>query len=190
MTKFTVTKFGEILDPAKYSWDEETKTFRADHDYLVLDFTGGFDITFITGACCIFKTESRCTFHTRNRCIFDALHECTFHTGSECMFETGLCCTFETGSSCVFKTSGHCTFKTGLNSVVINRVTGQVTVLNEVSNYYNMDDNFIQLENIIVFKNKDDLNISLPTIKLDKLRHILGDEKCNNILREIFDKLV
>jgi len=117
MTKKEVQKRvlqnGRQLDLDKFEWDEKTKTFSSDEDYLVLDFKDVYDCTFKTGNGCTFKTSSDCTFKTSFRCTFDTGSDCTFDTGFRCTFDTGFRCTFDTGSDCTFDTGSDCTFKTG-----------------------------------------------------------------------------
>ncbi len=83
-TQFSVTQNDKPLAKSKYKWDEKTRTFSTDENYLVIDFGCEVEITFNTGFHCTFKTGS----------------ECTFNTGSDCTFKTGPSCTFKTGDSC------------------------------------------------------------------------------------------
>jgi hypothetical protein len=108
---FSITKNGIELGKSRYNWDEKTRTLSTTENYLVLDFSDYFGVTFKTGHSCIFKTGSSCTFDTGNYCTFKTGHYCTFNTGSNC--------TFDTGYSCIFKTGFNCTFNTGSNCVAI-----------------------------------------------------------------------
>jgi hypothetical protein len=108
MTKFSVTKNGEVLDPRLYTWDEKTKTFSSDVDGLVLDFTGVNRVTFNTFSSCTFLTGAYCTFDTGSYCAFITSYSCTFRTGNDCAFKTGSDCAFNTGYSCIFKVGDNC----------------------------------------------------------------------------------
>jgi hypothetical protein len=112
MTKFSVTRHGNVLDPSLYTWDENTKTFSTNENELVLDFTDVSGVTFNTGRYCTFLTGSSCTFDTSFGCTFKTSYGCTFNTGSYCTFKTDSHCTFDTGNSCIFNTGSSCTFNT------------------------------------------------------------------------------
>jgi hypothetical protein len=112
MITFSVTKYGKVLDPRSYDWNENTKTFSSNEHGLVLDFTSVDEVAFNTGHSCTFLTGSECTFNTGNSCIFKTGPSCTFNTGSYCTFKTGSYCTFKTSSNCTFEASTNCTFNT------------------------------------------------------------------------------
>jgi hypothetical protein len=116
---FSITKNGIELDKNKYNWNEETRTLSTTENYLVLDFSAYFGVTFKTGHSCIFKTGDACIFDTGNYCTFKTGHYCTFNTGAYCTFNTGSNCTFTTGHSCTFTTGSNCTFTTGSFCVAI-----------------------------------------------------------------------
>jgi hypothetical protein len=119
--KFSVTQYGEPLDPDLYTWDSETKTFTTQESYLVLDFSDIDGCTFKTGYDCTFKTGLYCTFNTGYGCTFKTAYGCTFKTGYDCTFNTDSDCTFKTGYDCTFKTGLYCTFEAGNNSLAIIR---------------------------------------------------------------------
>ena len=139
MTKYTITKNGEIVNPSLYSWNEDTKTFTSKLNNLVLDFSNSKNCTFVTGFECTFTTGSNCTFKTGDDCTFVTGSNCTFNVGSDCIFKTGSRCTFKTGSGCNFTTSwgcnfntgSNCIFKTGYGCVVIRRDIYEVIELEE-----------------------------------------------------------
>jgi len=118
-----VLKNGKPLSLNLFTWDEKTKTFSSNEDFLVVDFSdiSGYtfntesDCTFKTGHNCTFKTESNCTFKTESGCAFKTGYDCTFNTGFGCTFKTESDCTFNTGVGCTFKTESGCTFKTRHN---------------------------------------------------------------------------
>jgi hypothetical protein len=97
---FSVTQFSKPLDPSKYTWDVNTKTFSSSEDNLVIDAGGQNHITFHTGDKCNFNTGYHCNFHTG--------HNCNFNTGSHCNFNTGEWGNFRVGSKCIFKTGEKC----------------------------------------------------------------------------------
>ena len=82
---YSITQFGEPLDPSKYTICEETRTFSSTENNLVLDFSGLDNWTFKTEFYCTFKTGSYCNFKTGSHCTFDTLWGCTFKTGYECV---------------------------------------------------------------------------------------------------------
>jgi len=124
---YSVTQNGKPLDPSKYNWDENTKTFSTKENNLVLDFLCILNCTFKTGFNCTFNTGSGCTFNTGLNCTFNTDSDCTFNTGSGCTFNTDYNCTFNTGSGCTFNTGFNCTFNTGDNCVAIRRDVKGIT---------------------------------------------------------------
>ena len=120
---FSVTQNGQELSKKKYTWDESTKTFSTNENFLTLDFSQidgvtfntGWNCTFNTGWNCTFNTGYYCTFNTGSNCTFNTGYYCTFNTGDNCTFKTGSYCTFNTGWNCTFKTGSYCTFNTGDN---------------------------------------------------------------------------
>ena len=112
---FSITKYGQPLNPELYNWDEENRTFSTNEYDLVLDFRNIDGVTFKTGS------------------------RCTFTTGSGCMFTTGSGCTFTTGSGCTFDTLSNCTFKTKKNCVVIRRDIFEVIKLEKEKNHIKLN---------------------------------------------------
>ena len=120
---FSVTQFGKELSKAKYTWNENTRTFLTAENNLVLDFSEydgctfntGYSCTVETGDCCTFRTGGNCTFKTGYGCTFDTGDCCTFKTGGSCTFNTGWDCTFTTDDGCTFDTCYNCAFTTGDN---------------------------------------------------------------------------
>ena len=112
LMNLSVTQFGQVLDPSKYTWDESTNTFSTNESNLVLDFLGIEGVTFKTGTDCTFNTSFGCTFNTSFGCNFNTSYNCTFKTGYGCNFNTGSNCTFNTSFDCTFKTDTGCTFNT------------------------------------------------------------------------------
>jgi hypothetical protein len=110
---FSITQHGKELDKSKYSWNEETQTLITKENYLVLDFSDYYGVTFKTGKKCIFRTGDYCKFDTSSYGTFDTGDYCTFDTGDYCTFYTGSSCTFKTDSFCIFSTGRNCTFNTG-----------------------------------------------------------------------------
>lgn len=111
--EYSVTKYGKPLDKQLYYFDEETKVFKSNEMYLVLDFGINEHITFYTNSGCNFKTGSHCTFNTNERCVFTTGVYCTFNTRHSCTFTTSSNCTFNTTDYCTFLTSHNCKFNTG-----------------------------------------------------------------------------
>jgi len=84
LMNLSVTQFGQVLDPSKYTWDESTNTFSTNESNLVLDFLGIEGVTFKTGTDCTFNTSFGCTFNTSFGCNFNTGYNCTFKTGYGC----------------------------------------------------------------------------------------------------------
>jgi len=129
---FCVTQCGINLSPDKYTWDEDTRTFTSEENFLVIDVQQGIDnitfntnaycrfntwsnFNFNTGACCTFDTGNNCTFNTLNNCYFRTGLNCVFDTGSDCIFNSLSNCDFHADDNCIFKTSSGCIFRTGRN---------------------------------------------------------------------------
>jgi hypothetical protein len=115
---FCVTQCGINLTPDKYTWDETTRTFTTEENFLVIDVQQGIDnITFNTNAYCRFNTWSNFNFNTGAYCTFDTGNSCTFNTLTHCFFRTGINCLFDTGSDCIFNCLSNCTFNTEDNCI-------------------------------------------------------------------------
>jgi hypothetical protein len=80
-----ISRKGKRLHLKDFTWDEKTKTFSSEKDYLVIDFRG------IDG--CIFNIGSYCTA--------DVGSYNKINSGSDCTFDTEFGCTFNTGDQCV-----------------------------------------------------------------------------------------
>lgn len=106
---FSITKFGEPLDPSLYTINDEV--FFTRESNLVVDFYYENSWTFITGHKCTFVTGSDCKFITGSDCTFTTDHECTFVTGANCTFNTKCSCTFVTSGNCIFRTGANCVFQ-------------------------------------------------------------------------------
>ena len=144
---FNVTQHGKDLDPSKYTWDDDTKTFSSSEDNLVLDFSDIDNCTFKTGDNCTFKTGYGCTFKTGSACTFDTGDNCTFKTGDNCTFKTGYSCTFDTGDNC--------TFKTGYGCVVVRR---DIYELIELEENKKIKLNGYQIKGFTYLDEKEDIN--------------------------------
>ena len=117
MKKFSITKNGKPLSKKLYSWNEKTKTFSSEENFLTLDFSNYNEVTFKTGNDCTFDTGYWCTFNTGYGCTFNTGFDCCFKTESRCTFNTGSDCCFNTGSRCTFSTGYGCTFSTGYRCI-------------------------------------------------------------------------
>ncbi len=76
---FSVTQNGQELSKKKYTWDESTKTFSTNENFLTLDFSQIDGVTFNTGWNCTFNTGDNCTFKTGSYCTFEVGEKCCLH---------------------------------------------------------------------------------------------------------------
>jgi hypothetical protein len=149
--KFSVTKYGEPLDPSLYTWDLETKTFNALNEaHLVLDFSDLSDCNFITGSNCTFITKSFCNFNTGDNCFFNTFSDCNFDTGLGCTFDTSVKCNFITHQACTFTTGLGCTFETGRNCIAIIRLVFLMIDLSDYEKVELLDNNKIDFDGTIM----------------------------------------
>lgn len=82
---YSITQYGEPLDPSKYTIDLKNQTFSTGESYLIFDFTGEREWTFKTGSYCTFITGPNCIFRTEWGCTFDTGSSCTFLVGEVCV---------------------------------------------------------------------------------------------------------
>lgn len=95
--KYRIIKDWKHLDRSLYTFDEKTRTFSSKENWIIVDFTWRYWITFDVDDYCVIRCGDNCIVRCGSSCFIDVGSFCSVSANNHCTFLAGNNCTFSTG---------------------------------------------------------------------------------------------